>query len=286
LAARNPDIIVPGFKAHIPFWGGKINFRGKERKLVNTCCQDNFQFFLWVLSKLVPTFLRDIPEIPETKNLIEMIKFIDEVKWNSAKEHFIVKIMNYNKINNQKELSFFGSEYSNFLDYLKKFQIYSLTQVCTVNCIYNGAVLGNDLNYKIELIKNQNHIEINKVWRGTCPICKFQVDAKILFEKNPNFIFVSTLYNDFIFNDLPKYLNIENKRFKLLGATALDKETYKIGHFISIIELNNDLFVVNAIGQRCEYLPPFYDNILNQRKISGIMKYHKLNIGTAVYYLI
>jgi hypothetical protein len=87
---------------------------------------------------------------------------------------------------------------------------------------------------------------------------------------------VSTLYNDFIFNDLPKYLNIQNKRFKLLGATALDKETYKIGHFISIYQYN----------KRCEYIPPFSDNILNQRKISGIMKYHKLNIGTSFYYLI
>ena len=65
-----------------------------------------------------------------------------------------------------------------------------------------------------------------------------------------------------IFNDLPKELIIDKRKFKLFCGSVFDNETYDVGHLVTIFDINNDLFVVNAIGKQCEFLPPFYPNIL------------------------
>jgi ribosomal 30S subunit maturation factor RimM len=80
-------------------------------------------------------------------------------------------------------------------------------------------------------------------------------------------------------------LIIDKRKFKLFCGSVFDNETYDVGHLVTIFDINNDLFVVNAIGKQCEFLPPFYPNILNQRRITSIMKHHKNIIGTAFYYL-
>ena len=47
-----------------------------------------------------------------------MISLIEELKWNKAKQEFIVNLMKYNKLAINKKLNFFGREYGSFTKFL------------------------------------------------------------------------------------------------------------------------------------------------------------------------
>ena len=284
--ANNPDLIVNGFKAHVPHWGGFIHYKGKRVRIVNTCTQDNLQFAIWVLAKLKPDFVASLPQIPKTIHLTEFIDFIDTLQWNKAKEKFIVDIMQNGQQIKDGRLNFFGSEHNQFLRFMADFQNHRLRQLCSESCNLNGAFLENNSN-SFNLNKINERIVLDSLWTGRCPKCSKEFDVEVIFDLNvPQFIFFTTRFTNIFYSDLPKELVIDGKRFKLLCATILDNINYQIPHFVSIFELNGNNFVVNGIGSQSEYLPPFNPEFLTKRKVENNIKYYKSHISTAMYYLI
>ena len=138
----NPDQNVLNFLAHVPFWGGQITYRGKNNiNLVNTCPIDNLMFGMWVVSKLQHNFFTLIPIIQETPILLEIIRHIDNIQWNLAKQMWVVEMMRYNHPVINRQINLYGSERGKFLDYLNNFQMHKLIQLCNDTCINNRAIL-------------------------------------------------------------------------------------------------------------------------------------------------
>ena len=57
-------------------------------------------------------------------------------------------------------------------------------------------------------------------------------------------------------------------------------------HYVGIVELNTNLYVVDGIGRKCTYLPPFNQTNQRRSRVSGIEAHHYMNITTTLYYLI
>jgi hypothetical protein len=180
LCYPNPDNVIHAFRAHIPHWGGSIEYQGNQVELVNTCTQDGLEFALWALFKLKPNLFATLPRIPEVDSLLKMISLIEELKWNKAKQEFIVNLMKYNKLAINKKLNFFGREYGSFTKFFAPFQQFKQKQICTDNCENNGVYL-NATGHLIELNKINNNIFLDSGWIGVCPACKNQFSIDFVF---------------------------------------------------------------------------------------------------------
>jgi hypothetical protein len=255
----NPDLIINSFQAHIPKWGGIINYQGRKNvTLVNTCTIDYFLFSFWVLEKLVPNFSNNLPNLEPTPILKEIIQNIDIFNWNMAKEIWISRIMKYNKKPN-KTLSMFGSERDRFLNYLKYYQLHNLYQVCNTNCNRNGFEIQGESN-EIYFIRNNNTVILDHGYTGRCVSCGEFISCDLRFLHNPNFLFIDSLNNNIFVNELPKEITLDNKKYRFLcSSIGFDS------HFLCIFELENQFFVVNDIGQTCTFLPLFNENIFRKK---------------------
>ena len=268
--------------AHRPKWGGKITYkRQKNISLVNTCPCDNYWFALWALSKLQPNFNALIPNVNEKPLLIELIKLIDSLEWNMAKQHWLIEFMHSSLPIVSKQVDFWGSERGKFLKYIESFQKYDLLQFCSINCIYNGAIITQTSIIYFEKIIN---VVLSLPYTGLCPNCGTRINCEINFSINePNFIFKESQTSNIVFDELPKELLINNKRFKLLCGTGF---VHQRNHYIGIIELNNNLYVIDGLreGGIITYLPPL-NNCSNKRRIDSIMENHRVLMTMSLYYL-
>ena len=162
-----------------------------------------------------------------------MIRLIDVYEWNLAKQTFILDIMRYNSPAIRGQLDFFGSEYGKLIRYLDKFQLHNLIQICTPGCVNDGAILRNQTD-TIYLNKINNNVVLHSMHTRLCQACQVHCDVLIDFgTNNPNFILIQTVTRSIIFNEMPKILEINNRRYQLLCATALEENR---AHFISIFE--------------------------------------------------
>jgi hypothetical protein len=68
-------------------------------------------------------------------------------------------------------------------------------------------------------------IEIYSTYTGACPnpLCSQSIETCIKFKTNPNFLIMESVNSSEIitYNDLEKVMVIDNKRFRLICATAM-----------------------------------------------------------------
>ena len=278
---NNPDLSVDGFLKHIPFWGGKIQYNGKnEISLTNTCNIDYYLFSLWVLSKIDANFLSNILIFEETPLLLTIINNIDILNWNMAKQIWVNKIMKYNQSVIRNTISIFGNERDRLVYFLRRFQTHQLIQTCSENCIFNEHVF-SDNSFCIFFDKTNNLVHFYNTYSGKCPQCKLPISCEIRFINNSNFIFIEVVRPNIIYSDLPKEITLSKKKYRLICATV-----YTNRHFVGIFNINNSSFVVDDIGQKCTYLPPLEQNQYQGRRCHGVNAYHQFKITTSLYYLI
>ena len=75
----------------------------------------------------------------------------------------------------------------------------------------------------------------------------------------------------------------------MLCTTVRDTSEIKIGHFLGIFDLENDLFLVDGYkGNRGDvsFLPPFTQELAQARRLNGILKQYRNPVSTIVFYLI
>ena len=234
---------------------------------------------IYILSKLQNNFLQKIPQIHQTNLLLELIRRIDAVNWNSAKELWVTEFMHFNK--NVKKINLFGSERENFFEFIKGFQKHQIIQQCLPNCNFNGYVLGEE--FYIYLKKENNQVFIDSLYGGPCPGCRTNIQTSIRLSFHiPNFVFIEALTNNLIFSELPKELLIDasKRRYKLLCAKIYNLENL---HFTAIFDFNNDLFLVDGLNNGLiDHLPPYIPG----SRLGGIKNAHRKKINVCMYYLI
>ena len=114
------------------------------------------------------------------------------------------------------------------------------------------------------------------------------ISCDILFYDNliPNFLFIEAAGTNMVFTDLPSDLIISNRRFELLCGTVRDTDIIKIGHFLGIFNLNNNLYLLDGLGQeKIQNLMPYTDNLKRMRHLDGIIKNYRNSLCTSLYYL-
>ena len=237
---------------------------------------------MWALSKLQPSFVDLIPNVNEKPLLIELIKLIDSFEWNMAKQYWLIEFMQSSIPIVSRQVDFWGSERGKFLKYIESFQKYELLQFCNINCVFNGAIITQTSIIYFEKIIN---VALSLPYTGLCPNCGARIKCEINFSLNvPNFIFIESQTYNIVFNELPKELLINNKRFRLLCGTGY---LHHRNHYIGIIELNNNLYVIDGLrdGGIITYLPPS-NRVSNKRRIDSIMENHRTLMTMSLYYLV
>jgi hypothetical protein len=240
--------IIPDFKAHVPLWGGDIMYRNKPVSVTNTCTIDYYLFSLWVLSKIVPNFIENLPNLKHRDKIIEIISNIESLNWNGAKELWILDVMKYNENVKNNTISLFGSEDNRFLQFLSEYQEHALIQSCNISCRENGKVIREDAS-KIFFKKSQNVIKLYSGYINYCKKCKKKITSQIRFKKNPSFIFIESMHSNIRFYQIPIYLTIAKIKYRLLCATV-----HKPGHFESIFNINEFLYLIDDLNQSTTYL--------------------------------
>ena len=153
--------------------------------------------------------------------------------------------------------------------------------MCNENCINNRAII-RDNSYTIFFNKINNNINVYSCFTGLCRTCHLNIGTEVDFGDNlPNFIFIEAAHLNIFFNDLPKELEFNNRKFRLLCGTVIIPQR---NHYVGIVELNSNLYVIDGIGRRCTYLPP--NNTQRRTRLSGIETHYSMNITTTLYYLI
>jgi len=290
-------------KERVVFWGGTFSLNNDEVRLVNTCSFDNLLNALAVLYRMKPNSINQIyyPNVNERQPLLDILLLIensrrnDRTNWNEAKKKFILDFIPVNErpvmtlissIRAKKaiyQMDFYGSEDERFIQYLQKFQTYTLRQICEPNCIYNNVILGNQ-DYQMFINKVNNQVLIDYGWSGNCPSCNRVFDVIPIFQHiNPQFLIVEALTTCFTFTDLPDILNIGGSIYKLLCGTMKDRAR---GHFVSLLKMGNDIIFVDGIGSKCELMPIFNPTIMSRRNVTTIEKHYKMPINSTLYYLI
>jgi hypothetical protein len=88
LQNMDSNAIVSDLTSHIPSWGGFFMYRNKKIQVVNTCTIDCYLFSIWVMSKLIPYFVKNLPQLDETKNIEVILSNIEKGDWNMARQNW------------------------------------------------------------------------------------------------------------------------------------------------------------------------------------------------------
>jgi hypothetical protein len=283
-----PDSLQMNFRSHIPQTSGFILYRGIKTYVRDTCTIDYYLFAMWVLSKLIPTFTNDLPKLPLTQLLINIITHKDNLEWDMARQIWIVNIIKYKKIDqNKREISMFGSESEMFIQHLKEYQIHEFIKNCNPLCTENGQQLHRP-NRQQGIVRQSNelHFERNannnlslketKPDTENCINCNHLVSIDRRFINKPNFLFIYDDISTTKVYDLPKELTIDNKRYHHLCSHGYNAA---LKHFVGFFEIDNNLYLVDDLGKKCDYIPSMDIN-LNNSKINN------LPITSSLYYMI
>ena len=284
-----PDTEQIHFRIHIPQWGARILYCKIPNTFVsNTCSIDYYLLAMWVLSKLNPNFTINLPNLPQTQFLLNIITHIENLNWDMARQIWIVNIMKYSKKSNKDtgEISMFGSESEKFFQYLAEYQKHEFLKKCNPHCLENGQPLKHLNRQQRNRESNVLHFErdyndiisLQQIMPDTvnCLSCSEQVSIDRRFINNPLFLFIYDDVSPTLINDLPKEITIDNKIYKLLCAHAYKADSR---HFVCFFEFDNTIYLVDDIGKKCELLPTTNTSI-RQREI------YNLPITSCFYYLI
>ena len=140
LQNMDSNAIVSDLTSHIPFWGGFFMYRNKKIQVVNTCTIDCYLFSIWVMSKLIPDFVKNLPQLDETKNIEVILSNIEKGDRKMARQNWYTQIMNED-IAKAKKIDFYGEIEQYFLKNIYIFQTHSLLQNCSKDCIYTGNMI-------------------------------------------------------------------------------------------------------------------------------------------------
>ena len=262
---------------YIPKWGAQIkNCEFKNVHVSNTCTIDYYLFCFFILYKTMPRFIETIPELEPTIFLKEIIKSIDALDWNKAKEIWILKIMKLN-INKFNSISLFGTEYDMFVKYLEKFQLHQLKKKCINKCSENDKTIRDDADKLY--FKKEKKVQLYSCFTGNCKKCKNKIKTSIRFDYNPNFLFIESMNNNIFAYEIPKLLKIDGKSYKLLCVTIFkEAEEQELGHFIGLFLIDDIFYAVDDLTQTSDLIPSIRSKKLN--------KYYNYITTTALYYLI
>jgi hypothetical protein len=247
-----PNDILENFIAKIPRWGGKINYKGKsDVKLTNTCSIDYFLLALWYISKIQIDFFILIPKLEKTRFILSIIELIDQGAWNLAKEMWINQIIKHSETPTRNTLSMFNNEYDIFIEHLREFQSFSLRQMCTLGCPNNFLLINNDED-KLFFMKDElnSDIRIGSMLQMNCRICRSPTESDIRFHQQPNFVFIDS--GLFFLHELPKELEINNKKFGLLCATI---HVANKKHFVGIFNIVNRFYLIDDLEEIARVVP-------------------------------
>ncbi len=168
----------------------------------NTCSIDYYLLALWVLSRLKINILNDIFDLIPLKIIIE---FIEKNDWTSARNNWLLNIMQIEKSKIKKgELSLFGSEEEMIIKYFWIHQKHKLVQKCSNNCSENNSIYFEDSS-SIFIRKTADNISIFSFDVPKCKTCKTKTELIIQFHKKPKFIFIEAFSNRNIYvKDYPQ----------------------------------------------------------------------------------
>jgi len=249
--------IIAELSPYVPFWGGKINYRKKIVDITNTCTIDNLLFSFWVASRIIQSFLERIPSLKKTDIIKRIITEINNKNWNSAKELWIKNIMKYNKKEENKSISLFGSESDQFTKHINEYKNHHLIQLCSPSCNLNRNVIIQENCDKIYFKKIRKNVILYSGFSKTCKNCKKKISCEINFEHDPNFIFVESMNVKILFNELPKVIVIRGISYKLLCSTVHIRN-----HFLGIFNINDNFFKIDDLDQSFVHLD---DKTTNRR---------------------
>ena len=101
----------------------------------------------------------------------------------------------------------------------------------------------------------------------------------------PNFLTVEPgVGMHLLFHDIPEFLNVGNRRYKLALASIHDRGR---GHYVALLKVNNLTYFLDTLPRTVEDFPTFNQNFLQARtaQLDGMIKYHSTSITAALYYL-
>ena len=198
------DIEINNLKIHVPKWGATITYKNKKVFLSNTCTIDNFLFAFWILYKSDILFL-DLEMNEKSKTIIEIVKNIDKLNWDKAREIWVNEIMNYKEYPINNSISLYGSDRERFYSYLHDFQQHSVFQLCRQNCNANNKIIFND-SVEIAFQKKKGKVELFSGISGRCSICRSSLTSNIRFQKKPSFIFVQSAYQKIFIQEISVFM--------------------------------------------------------------------------------
>ena len=143
--------------------------------------------------------MENIPSLELTSFLKNIKTLINIKKWDKARERLVNNIMKLKIKTKNNSISLFGSESSQFIEFLTEYQKHKLIQLCTEDCIQNRNVF---LRYNSELIfcvKKGDKIEIYSCFTRKCPSCRNKINCIIEFHNNPNFLIIQCKYFDIFY---------------------------------------------------------------------------------------
>ena len=196
---------------------------------------------MWCVSKLSGYVLRYLQtsELQANKDIISIIKSINELNWNRAKTIWLFNVCKRKIDFNAKSMCTFGSEYDFFykpISFMQRFQMFEKCLKC------NKEKSPKEQNY-LFFTENNGNLLLNKHAQKFCTSCgnDIQIDFNfvlgfpcwLICEIEPEL----TIYID----NLPKIIPIKDKNYKLLAATYHNG----FNHFLGIFFLNNNFHVVN-----------------------------------------
>ena len=238
------DLSLQEFEKHIPKWCAIINYKGVENiRVVNTCTIDYFLFALWSLQKKLPTFVNNLPAIELLVSLKEIINSINLLKWNDAREFWIVHVMKYNRIPTNGSISLFGSEYDMFIKYLMPYQLHNLIQICSDGCLISKKILFKKERDLLIFKKINGETKLHTFnTEKSCNKCKKDIKPEFRFLNKPNFVIIE-LPGDIYIDEIPPLLKIESRSFRWF-CTSLNKRN----HFIAVYDLDGNKYIIDDMA--------------------------------------
>ena len=274
---QNNIINLNEFNRHIPQWSAVIKYQNIEDVYVtDTCTIDYYLFALWALSLMDKSFLNNIPNIEHSDELKNIVSNINMLKWNEAKQSFIVEVLKLKTKIVRKNISLFGSEYNFIFFPFRMFQIHDVFQECTESCSQNGIRLSFEVGNTSIMLRKKDKSKEKVFWYSAdvekCRMCKTQIKNELRFRNNPNFLFIENdLKSRICSHELPKIISFnQNLRFRFFCSTIFKRD---ISHFLGVYEINHSLYLIDDLKKNCVLFTEeneFYD----------------LNISFSLYYLI
>ena len=243
--------LIFDLRNHMPKWGGKIIYKDKLVAIKNTCSIDYLLFSLFVLYKVVKDFLNNIPKLVHTNNLKLIVKHIDSLKWDDARQVFLINIAKYNQ--NVTEIDTYGSEFDWLVQHLLVYQLFDLKKNCVIDCRENDLIIWKNAN-SLSFHKRENIVDLFFLDDLVCTSCKNHIRYQVFFKNKPNFFYVESI-NPFLqsqenmdsiieVKEIPKELYIDNKKFSLLLTTINDGQ-----HFRGIFFIEGNYYISDDIDQ-------------------------------------